>query len=269
MSFIKKYKYMFQKIRRDKRYKKKFLSVEGISINYGVYKDKETASNYMKQYINDIGCETVATKFNPSSEYKFVINKIFDYPVLYWMQKILKNVSKILDFGGGIGQHFYAYKDYLDFSPSLKWSVMEIPTIVEVANQVRKFKNENQINFISEMDSIDNADILLATGSLQYVDDELLNELFNKNYKHILLNRLPLGESEDFITVQNVGTGAFAYHFMRNKENFINKLNLKGYTLIDEWTELYDGLAINPEVREKIGSSVKYYGFYFKKSEEN
>lgn len=260
-----------QNKRREKRYEKDyfetFLSPAGMSFNYGIYYDIENVLNIIRLYSEQSGYDGMTVGFDKNSEYIFNINKTLDYPVIFWLKELLKNYTNILDFGGGIGQHFYSYKKYIDYPRDLKWAVSEIPSIVNIGNQVREFKNEKKINFISDTKLISGSDILLAIGSLQCVEDKILEEILSKNYNGIILNRLPLCEFDGFITVQNVGAGAFAPHYIRNKELFVNAFISKGYEIIDEWHEIYDAITINPMAQKEISKPIKYYGFYLRKVE--
>src|SRR5229473_2757336 len=60
-----------------------------------------------------------------------------DYPVLFWLQSLLPTSSRLLDLGGNIGLHFYAFQKYLQYPPGFEWQICDLPEItvagVEVA----------------------------------------------------------------------------------------------------------------------------------------
>lgn len=248
---------------QDNNYRERFMSKDGISSNYGFYKTEKEACNELSKFI-DIGYEDRLIDIEPYFNFRFNINKYFDYPVLFWLKDLIKDNSQVLDFGGKLGEHFYAYQNYISFPENLKWIVLELPKIIEAGEKLRNLRNEPRLAFIDENHSPKNFDVMLASGVIQYVDKKFLESLFENNYEHIIINRLPLNKSNEFITIQNVG-GAFAFHYIYNKDEFIKFIEAKGFKLIDEWEETFDSIIINPKVERKLISCLRYYGFYFKK----
>ena len=82
------------------------------------------------------------------------------------------------------------------------------------------------------------ADIWIAAGSIHYLEDarpaDLLERCAGKP-AHILLNKLPLCEAEDFVTAQNIGEGCFVPLHVFNRQRFIGEIKASGYVLRDRW----------------------------------
>ena len=50
-----------------------------------------------------------------------------DYPVLFHLAPLACQLQRIFDFGGNVGNLFYAYQREVNFSPNLTWSVYDLP----------------------------------------------------------------------------------------------------------------------------------------------
>lgn len=249
---------------RERSYQKLFLTPDCYTKCCGIFKTEPEA--YKKFPILDIKYQDIPVVVDESfasREYK--INEEFDLPVINWFSQVLTSSSIVLDFGGGIGGHFYAYKNHLHMPENVSWNVIEIPQRVEIGNKMAEYKKDTRLKLYDDFSLVENPNIFFASGSLQYINTKLFNALFEKSkYEHIILNRFPLYFGKSFITVQN-GGNEYVLQYIHNKSEFIDLLTRNGYDLIDEWTEDYDGFTINPAARKKLASSVIYYGFYFKK----
>jgi hypothetical protein len=64
---------------------------------------------------------------------------ISDYPVLYWMNQA-GNDLKVLDYGGNVGNLYYAYRNHLK-AEKLEWTVSDLPMMIEAGRTIAKEKN--------------------------------------------------------------------------------------------------------------------------------
>lgn len=165
----------------------------------------------------------------------------FDYPVMFHLQQLLPHGARVIDFGGNIGIHFMQYKNYLPLPKDTEWMVFDLPEMVTVAKQQ---VSEPGLSFTSDFDADLKADIFLASGALQYVENVggLLAQ-FKTLPKHLLINRLPLTDGEQFVTLQNGGK-VFYPQYVFNREAFLANLNSLGYTLKNSWVDRIDGCFI-------------------------
>lgn len=79
--------------------------------------------------------------------------------------------------------------------------------------------------------------------------------------QHLLINRLPLYDGEQFVTLQNGGQ-VFYPQYVFNQSDFINSLIDLGYELVDRWEdhELTCIIPFHPD------QSVHFYhGLYFRR----
>ncbi len=205
------------------------------------YDHDELAQEYRDQFAQSIG--------------------FYDYPMLFWLQKLLQQGSTLFDFGGNIGTHFYTYEKYLTYPANLQWTVCELPAIVAVGESLLPAEQRSQLRFTSQFEDAEGADIFIASGSVQYIDS-LANRLAQLQHQpnHILLGRFPLCEGKSFVTLQNGGLVFYPVHVF-NKQNFVDSIVALGYELIDQWRDPGEPCAVpfHPEFK-----SLMFHGLYFK-----
>ncbi|MDX2231987.1 MAG: methyltransferase, TIGR04325 family [Leptolyngbyaceae cyanobacterium bins.349] len=186
----------------------------------------------------------------------------FDYPVLFWLKGLLFEHCTVFDFGGNVGNRFYAYEDYLNYPPHLKWIVCELPEILKIGEKIAQQEKRSNITFTDQFDQANGTDILLASGSIQYLGNEFSKQLGSLACKprHLILNRLPLCEGKQFVTLQNGGL-VFYPAFVMNKAEFIASICNLGYELGDSWQDRSEPCAVpfHPEFK-----TLSFHGLYFK-----
>ncbi len=190
------------------------------------------------------------------------IIKSCDYPVMFWLKDLFDDgCSKIVDFGGNIGIHYYAYARYLEYPSNLEWTVCDVPEISKVGEELCHRNGATGLFFTTDIASFDAKDILIASGSIQYVEDiaHTIDRAKHKP-KHLLINRLPLYDGKRFVTLQNGGE-VFYPQFVFNKAEFLTSIERIGYELVDVW-QYKDDTCYIPFDREH---SVDFYsGLYAK-----
>jgi len=183
----------------------------------------------------------------------------YDYPVLFWLSQIISQDSSVFDFGGNVGIHFYAYRNYINAIKDMQWMICEVPEIAKIGKAIAQNRNIPNLNFTSEFNDLKAKNIFIASGSIQYMQN-LAQKLSLNLPRHLLINRLPLYDGEQFVTLQNGGK-VFYPQYVFNKANFITELECLGYKLMDIWEDKIDSCII-PFHPEK---SVPFYsGLYFK-----
>jgi len=186
-----------------------------------------------------------------------------DYPVMFWLNTLL-NVSQVtptvFDFGGNVGFHYYAYSKYVQFPHHLKWLICEVPAIEKAGKKLAE-KCSAPLEFSSDFTDANGYEIFFASGSLQYLKNfsEALSQLPQKPI-HLIINRIPLYDGEQFVTLQNGGK-VFYPQYVFNKANFIHSLNNIGYKLIDIWEDFQDSCIIPFYPKHSVPY---YYGLYLK-----
>lgn len=132
----------------------------------------------------------------------------YTYPLLAALLKIAverEGKLSVLDFGGGLGSTYYAFKNYCP-AVKLQWSVIEQPTFVTWGND---FLQDGMLSFYENISSLlQSIDVIILSGTLQYLEHPyvLLNELIALNAPYFLLDRTWCDETakKDQILVEHV-----------------------------------------------------------------
>jgi putative methyltransferase (TIGR04325 family) len=177
----------------------------------------------------------------PASLYEDRHSRLFpsDYPVLFWLDRILKEARSVFDFGGHVGIAFYAFEKYLQYPEGLKWLVCDVPRVIEAGRELATKRGKSALGFTTEFAEASGFDVLLASGSLQYLDETLADKLRGLTAlpKHLLINKTPLYDGETFATLQNT-LHSYNPYVVRNHEDFVASLTRLGYSVVDRWESL-------------------------------
>lgn len=164
----------------------------------------------------------------------------YDYPVLFWLKPLLLPGVRVFDFGGHVGLQFYSYQRYLRFPEGAQWQVCDVTAVVERGRALARERGVPEgLTFSTGFHNADGADVLIAAGSLQFVEGPSLAESLASLAsppRHLLLNKVPLGDCADFVTLQNAGTSFVPYHVYERKA-FTSGLVAAGYEIVDEWED--------------------------------
>ncbi|MDQ2899557.1 MAG: TIGR04325 family methyltransferase [Acidobacteriota bacterium] len=186
-----------------------------------------------------------------------------DYPVMFWLARALPESMSVFDFGGYVGISYYSYKKYLNYLENLRWQVYDVPAVTRAGEELAARNQPSGLRFTNAFEDASDADILLACGSLQFVETPLSEKLvgLRQKPKHILLNKLPLYRGKTFVTLQNMGPAVCPYYVF-NDEEFIGSIRDSGYDLVDRWE--------NPEFGARIpfhpeNSVERFSGLYFRR----
>jgi putative methyltransferase (TIGR04325 family) len=188
--------------------------------------------------------------FNPS-----------DYAVLFWLSHLFKAGLTLFDYGGGIGQSYYVYQEFLRLPESSRWSVCDVSAMAARGRILAEEKQTKRLEFTTDFARAQEASILLTTGTLQYVRDDLAHLLAGLPAQpaHVLLNRVPMYEGDDYCTIQHT-QHSFASYKVMNQARFVAGMNTLGYEMVDAW---YLPRSLRIPFHPRF--SVPYYrGFYFR-----
>lgn len=151
--------------------------------------------------------------------------------------------SRVLDFGGGLGGRYFRLNHFVRAET---WNVVDLPTTAAAGNA--EFA-DGILNFTT---TIEPADLVLASASLQYVKDPYLTlrELAD-SAPYLLIDRVPLIE-RDRLTIQRVDPELFdgsvpAWFF--SEKRFLEETSR--FTTVLSWnvqshSVMLDGKEINP-----------------------
>lgn len=174
-----------------------------------------------------------------TQEFKDRLTRIFpyDYPVLFWLKGVLAEGCRVFDLGGHIGFQYYVYSKYLAYPAGMSWMVCDLPEITRAGEDLARAEQRSGISFTNRLEDACGSDVLIAAGSLQYIESPSFSVLLSgldRKPVHLLLNKLPLYHGRTFVTLQN-GGAAFHPQYVFNRDDFIKSLSDLGYELIDSW----------------------------------
>jgi putative methyltransferase (TIGR04325 family) len=209
-------------------------------------------SNALVGYDND---EVVMHSLDYMSELK-----LEDYPILFWLDRLAPETSVILDAGGHLGTKYRAFGSHLRMGNKVDWIIYDLPAIVRAGRRLVEQGELCGPIFIDKLSQAPAADVLLASGLLQYLDvpfDVFLRSL-PALPRHLLLNKVQTREGATVFTLENFGCAEIPYQ-IRNKAEFLKLLDQLGYDVIDEWS--IPALSRTIQTHPKLGRSTSR-GYY-------
>ncbi len=219
------------------RYARFFAHANNLNLFHGVFDNFQQAEASAPQTkILGYNNEQPAAMYD---EYMDAVSAV-DYPAVFWMERLKDDVKSVYDFGGHVGIKYYAYRKYLSPCPDINWTTYDLPAVVARGRRIASEKNASRLTFSDHVSDLETGyDMLFASGSFQYLEnpiDLLLGNLQNKP-KYILINMVPLHDSESYATLQNIGT-AFCPYKIFERGSFLKQLESYGYALVSEWKSL-------------------------------
>lgn len=174
-----------------------------------------------------------------ASWYRERLDRVFpdDYPLLFWLERLLPELTSIFDFGGHVGLHFHGWRKLMAWPERLIWTVCEVPAVVDAGKRLAGERGTPQLKFTTRPDDVAGADLFLASGSLQYLEPGFLPRLLegaSGRPKHLLLNKLPVHPERDYVTLQDAHLTFHPYTVI-SRARLISSLEAVGYQLVDEW----------------------------------
>ncbi|MDB5731381.1 MAG: putative methyltransferase, family [Variovorax sp.] len=215
----------------------RFLSPQGYPAYFGVFPSFAAARAWLPHSPGfDHG--PLATEYVQVRTQKVFA---YDYPVLWWLQHAFRcGAAHVLDIGGSVGVHYFAYRRYLEMPPALTWHVADLPSIVSIGRTLAEQQGISALTFTDDLPLAlaGEHDIWISAGALQYFEHGRPSGLLERcamRPGHLVFNKLPLYEGEDFVTTQNIGEGCYAPLYVYNRARLIHDIEALGYRLRDCW----------------------------------
>jgi putative methyltransferase (TIGR04325 family) len=160
-----------------------------------------------------------------------------DYPTLYWLRRLQGEVHSLFDYGGHVGVKYYAYARYLQWPADFVWTVCDVPAVAKSGTELAAEKKAANLKFVTSITAVDGQDLLMCSGSLQYIEPSLHEELrpLARKPKHVVINGVPYYDGRTFFTLNSIGT-AFCPYKIQNLAEFTAGMGQLGYELVDRWT---------------------------------
>jgi putative methyltransferase (TIGR04325 family) len=184
-----------------------------------------------------------------------------DYPILFWLSRLLPEARFVFELGGSVGVGYYAYRRYVPFPANLRWIICEVPEAVRVGQEIAQERNETQLAFTDKRQLDGEPDIYATFGALQYIEDPFAEIIAGLRLKpaHLLINRVPLTDGDSFITLQNNGCW-FSPYKVDHRSAFVESIEALGYELVDKW----EMNRPNTFLVQFDNKSPTYHGMYFR-----
>lgn len=187
-----------------------------------------------------------------------------DYPVLFWLAKLLRRERFVFDWGGNVGLKYFAYRRRLVYPVDHVWLVEDLPAVVSAGRALAQRESARALRFTTGFDELPDAGILLGLGVIQFLDDPFAPlRSAPRLPRHLLLNKVPVYDMPSALTLHNMGT-AFCPYRLFNRADLLTDLEDLGYHLVDEWTNPDVSCEIPFQPEHSIGA---YSGFYLTRTD--
>lgn len=169
---------------------------------------------------------------------------------LFAISNVTHRPLSVLDFGGGLGIHYFQMSPFLPGGATLSWLVCETAEMAEEGN--RRFATGG-LRFISSIDEAQGPfDLVISSGAIQCVPapaDMLARHAALSD--RLLFNRLPLIASErDRLTIHNVDPAIYAASipiWFFSERRWFAQLDGLGFDVAMRWTVPQDVLTLDGE----------------------
>jgi putative methyltransferase (TIGR04325 family) len=223
----------------------------------GVYSSySEAAAAMPAKSLKGFDHESVAEFFVDTN---FIFNPA-DYPVLFWLSQIVAPWQRVFDFGGGVGQCFYLYRQFLHFPEGLRWLVCDLQAFAHRGERLAREKEVSALEFTTAFADADGAEVLFTGGALHYMEmdlSELLSGL-NQPPKHVIIQRVPMYHGPTYYTVQH-SEHSYAPYKVMDVGTFVRGMEALNYEKIDEW-HIPRAMRIPFHAQRAVPH---FWGFYF------
>ncbi len=160
-----------------------------------------------------------------------------DYPALFWFEKAIKDSRKIVEIGGHVGVAYYSFEQLVEYPQDLSWTIVDVPSVTDAGKELAAQRQRTNLHFANELSDAPLPEILIASGSLQYLPAPFLPERVRAMStwpKHILINATPITRREGYVTLQNLDVSFCPYRIYSYSE-LIDPLLQMGYETVDFW----------------------------------
>jgi putative methyltransferase (TIGR04325 family) len=188
---------------------------------------------------------------------------LWDYPVLFWLDRLLPSARKVLDAGGHQGTKYRAFGRFLKLA-EVEWTVYDLPEIVRAGRERAARDGLRALKFVDDLSRLPSTDLLLGSGLLQYLDipfPEFLSKL-PALPRHVLVNKVAMWSNPSTFTLENFDVALVPYQ-IRNKDEFVESVRALGYRVADQW--VIDALSNRIGTHPELGSW-QSGGFYFERA---
>lgn len=166
-----------------------------------------------------------------------------DYPAIVWLRRALDSgARRVLDLGGHVGIAYHSYQKAMPYPEGLDWLVCDVPAVARAGAELAEVMRQppgTRLAFTSDWSEADGRELLFSAGCLQYLEETLGQRLaaLKVRPRWLIVNLLPLHESQAFWTLQHIGAATLPYRIQR-RDAFFAELHALGYQTVDTWENL-------------------------------
>lgn len=184
-----------------------------------------------------------------------------DYPMLFWFEKALVGSYNVVEIGGHVGVAYYSFTKLLE-CPSLQWTIIDVPSVTMAGARLATQRGRDNLHFVNYLSQAAiGCDVLLASGSLQYLDAPLLPERIRDMSpwpRHIIINKTPVRDNGDgYVTLQDLGVSMCPYRIHGRRE-LIAALEQMDYHIVATWRK-----DRRVQIKGRADLAVEYYSGYY------
>jgi putative methyltransferase (TIGR04325 family) len=184
----------------------------------------------------------------------------WDYPAIFWLADAFGHgMTSVFDLGGHVGIKYYAFRRLIQYPEALRWMVSDVRSVTAAGEDLaRQRQSGHQLRFCHGFDLASGVDILLLSGSLQYLPmrlSEILQALPLKP-RRLILNITAVHASRTVYTLNSIGCAICPYR-IQFADELLSELRQHGYRRRDVWRN--DGKSITIPFVEG-GEAAHYLG---------
>lgn len=201
--------------------------------HWGTFPDRQAALGYLRRGEQVVYDDDRLADINVEL---FSRIQLFDWPVVFHLQSLANEgaLHRVTDFGGHVGVKYRAYRQVMAFAEDLVWQVVDVPAICRAGR--RSAVDLPQLRFHEEAETTEPSDVLLCSGSLQYVEDALdvIVARLPARPRVIILNKVSVTDGQDFHTLEDFGVGRMP-HQVLSRASLGDLRQRCGYALQRSW----------------------------------
>lgn len=219
---------------RKRRYARHFASLERVNLYFGIYDSFESAQRSAPP-TKPIGYDNSAAAALYTELSEPVASDAKAIELL--KRAFADGCRSVFDLGGHTGVKYYAFRGALEYPRDLRWEVCDVAAVTaRGAEMARERGVSNHLRFTTEVSRIAEADVLFASGSVQYLPSALPDTLaaLATRPRRIIVNRAALHPSRSFFTLNSIGVSFCPYRVQAEPE-FRAGIERLGYRCVDRW----------------------------------
>jgi putative methyltransferase (TIGR04325 family) len=219
---------------RKRRYARLFAAREQVNLYHGIFDSFESAlasapSTKPVGYDHESAAALYADLESPL---------LSDYPAMHWLQRGLDaGARRVVDLGGHVGIKYYAFRNHLRLPEGMQWVVCDVPAVASRGAEVAVARGATEtLSFASDPQCMAEADLVLASGSVQYLPIAFTQTLASlaRLPARVVVNRAALHPSKSFFTLNSIGVSFCPYRVQAEPE-FVAGMTALGYIVEDRW----------------------------------